>query len=99
MVLDLLLERCPDGSIATSVFRKSTHTDRYLDFDSYHPLTHKTTVVHTLLYRARMLSPLVKARRDEGSRLMDALVRNGYPRKLVRQHMRNRERVEESGDD
>ena len=31
--------------------------------------------------------------------MMDALVRNGYPRKLVRQHMRDRERVEGSADD
>ena len=45
-----------------------------------------------------MLSSSVKARRDEESRLVDVLVRNGYPTKLVRQHMRNRERVEESVD-
>ena len=97
--LDLLLERHPDGSISTSVFRKSTHTDRYLDFDSHHPLIHKTAVVRTLQHRARMLSSSVEAQRGEESHLIDALVRNGYPKKLIRQHMRNRERVEDSADD
>ena len=73
--------------------------DRYLDFDSHHLLTHKTAVVCMLQYRARMLSSSVKAQRDEESHLMDALVRNGYPRKLIRQHTRNCEKVEESADD
>ena len=36
--LDILLEHCPDGSVSTSVFRKTTHMDRYLDFNSHHPL-------------------------------------------------------------
>ena len=73
--LDLLLERHLDALISTSVFRKSTHTHSYLDFDSHHPLTHKITVVRTLQYRARMLSSSVKARQDEESHLMDALMR------------------------
>ena len=30
---------------------------------------------------------------------MDVLVRNGYPRKLIRQHMRDHEKVDESADD
>ena len=61
--------------------------------------THKTAVVRTLQYRARMLSSSVKAQQDKESHLMDALGRNGYPRKLIRQHMRSREKVEKSADD
>ena len=72
------------GSQPTSVFQKSTHTD-------------KTAVIPTLQYRGRMLLSLVKALRDEESRLlMHVLVRNGYPKKLTSQQMRDRERVEES---
>ena len=50
--LDVLLQRDPDGSISTTVFRKATHTDRYLDFMSHHPLALKLAVVKTLHSRA-----------------------------------------------
>ena len=39
--LDVLISRQPDGSISTSVHRKATYTDKYLDFNSHHPLSHK----------------------------------------------------------
>ena len=35
--LDILLTHESDGNITTSVYRKPTHTDRYLDFSSHHP--------------------------------------------------------------
>ena len=37
--LDVLLTRQPDGCIVTSVYRKATATDKYLSFNSHHPLT------------------------------------------------------------
>ena len=46
--MDLFFEWRPNGSISMSVFQKSTHMDRNLDFDSHYPLTHKTAVVRTL---------------------------------------------------
>ena len=36
--MDLLLQRRDDGSIDTNVYRKPTRTDRYLPFDSHHPM-------------------------------------------------------------
>lgn len=38
LFLDVLLQRDPDGSISTIVYRKPKHTDRYLNFASHHPL-------------------------------------------------------------
>ena len=51
--LDVVISRKPDGSISTSVYMKATHTDKYLDFDSHHPLSHKRSVVNTFQSRAK----------------------------------------------
>ena len=37
-----------DGSLYTKVYRKKTHTGKYLDFQSHHPLAYKLTVPRTL---------------------------------------------------
>ena len=35
--LDTLVTRGPDGKLLTSVYRKPTHTNQYLAYDSHHP--------------------------------------------------------------
>ena len=43
--LDILLKHNLDGTISTTVYRKPTRTERYLDLSSHHPPTHKAAVV------------------------------------------------------
>ena len=55
-MLDVRCTRKEDGSLDFSVYRKPTHTDQYLAFDSNHPLQHKLGVVHTLKQRAKTIN-------------------------------------------
>ena len=43
------------NSIESTVYRKPTHTDRYLDYNSNHPISAKPSVVHTLIHRAKQV--------------------------------------------
>ena len=37
-VVDLNVSRGVQGNLETNVYRKPTHTDKYLTFDSHHPI-------------------------------------------------------------
>jgi len=49
--LDVLAKRGTTGQISTSVYKKTTHTGRYLNYRSEPPLQQKRSVVNTLLHR------------------------------------------------
>ena len=53
--LDTLLHRKNDGSLDISVYRKPTHTNRYLNFSSHHPRHVKEGIVSCLFHRARTI--------------------------------------------
>ena len=53
--LDILVMPGRDGSLSTSVYRKPTHTDLYLQWDSHHTLTSKYSVIGTLQHRANTI--------------------------------------------
>ena len=81
--LDVLLTNL-DGTIETSVHHKQTHTDRYLDFLSYQPLSHKKSVVTSLLSRAKALSSTVAECTREKLHVTVALKRNSFPASYIR---------------
>ena len=49
--LNTLVVRKGVGTVKLLVYLKSAHTDRYLQFDSHHPLQHKFSRIRTLLDR------------------------------------------------
>ncbi|CAH1268586.1 KLHL9 [Branchiostoma lanceolatum] len=69
-----------DGRLQFEVYRKPTHTDQYLAFDSHHPLEHKLAVIKTLFHRADNIITSDTAKTDEHRHLRGALGKCGYQR-------------------
>ncbi|KAI8493425.1 hypothetical protein Bbelb_288220 [Branchiostoma belcheri] len=67
-----------DGNLRFEVYRKPTHTDQYLAFDSHHPLEHKLAVIKTLFHRADNIITSDQAKTDEHRHLRGALAKCGY---------------------
>ncbi|XP_072044968.1 uncharacterized protein [Amphiura filiformis] len=78
--LDTLIVRKEDGSVKLLVYRKKTHTDQYLNFDSQHPLHQKIGVVRTLLDRMHTIVTEDKDKEEEESRIKKAVYSCGYPK-------------------
>ncbi|XP_063386884.1 uncharacterized protein LOC134672866 [Cydia fagiglandana] len=53
--LDVLVQRDEHGRLTHKVYRKSTHTDRYLQADSHHHPAHLSSVPRALINRALRL--------------------------------------------
>ena len=51
--LDTLLTAKSNGSLSTSIYRKPTHTNQYLQWDSHHAIANKYSVINSLLHRAK----------------------------------------------
>ena len=76
--LDTLITR-KNGAVTICVYRKPTHTDRYLDFNSHHELKHKISTASTLLNRALNLPSTAEGVKKELTHVSNALKSNGYP--------------------
>ena len=76
--LDVCVHLQDDGSLKTTVYRKPTHTDQYLNWESNHPLDHKRSVVRTLLNRVETHVSDPKDRDTEISHIREVLAENGY---------------------
>ena len=53
--LDTAVLREPNSRLTTSVYRKPTHADQYLAYDSHHPQSVKRSTVKCLYERAKRL--------------------------------------------
>ena len=68
--LDTLIVRKPNGAIKLLVYRKPTHTDQYLHFNSEHPLHQKMGVVRTLFdLMHSVIRKILSRRRNTFARL------------------------------
>ena len=96
--LDTAITHHKDGSLTTSVYRKKTHTDKYLSFESHHPIAHKLSVVNTLFSRAEGICTTEKDLENEKKHLKKVLELNGYPKNVLRKNV-TRNRTINDGED
>ena len=85
--LDTLITRL-GNDLKVDVFRKPTHTDRYLDFNSHHDLKHKISTARTLIHRAQTLPNTYTGKQDELNQTT-TLKCNRYPDRIIKQILRD----------
>ena len=77
--LDMMITPTEDGRLSTTVYRKPTHTDMYLKWDSHHPISSKYSVVCTLHHRAKTICSSPHMLQKEEDYLSEVLTRCKYP--------------------
>ena len=84
LILETLLQRRDDSSLDITVYRKLTHTDRYLDFWSHHPSHVKRGLVRCLYDGARSITTRQDNLQKEECHLTKVLKQNGYFSAFIR---------------
>ena len=77
--LDTLITIQPDNIFNTTVYRKPTHTDQYLHWDSSHHITAKQSVFNTLPHRAKTVSSTQDSMDKELDHIKTALKHCQFP--------------------
>ena len=91
--LDVLLIQ-EDGPLGDKVYRKPTHMDRYLHYNSFHHSSIKNSVCKTLINRAKAICELDNME-GELEHLRSVLKMDGYPKKFIDNAMKTRQQVRE----
>ena len=79
LFLDILITPQEDGSLSTSVFRKPTHTDLYLQWDSHQTISSKYSVAGTLYHKAKTACSNSQLLQKEEDHLCKDLKKCKYP--------------------
>ena len=91
--LDTAVSREAGGRLTTSVYRKPTHTDQYLAYDSQHRQSVKRGIVKCLYERAKRLAKKPSVISKEKKHLSSVLVSNGYPLSFLQKITKTRTRT------
>ena len=94
LFLDVLLVIQEDGSLGHKVYRKPTHTDRYLHYKSFHHLSIKNSVCKILINQAKTICEVDNIE-GELEHLRSVLKMNGYPKNFIDNAMKTRQQVRE----
>jgi hypothetical protein len=87
--LDSTITRSQDGKLSFTVYRKPTHSGRYLEFFSENPISHKRSVAASLFHRALAICSDATSYELEREIIMRDLQNNGYPKDFLIKTERN----------
>ena len=77
--LDILITPKEGGSLSTTMYRKPTHTDLYLQWDSNHTVSSKYSVIGSSHHRTKNICSSQELLQQEEDHLKQALTRCKYP--------------------
>ena len=77
--LDTLVILQNDGSLLTTVYRKPTHTNQYLQWDSHHAISNKYSVISTLFHKAKDACATKEQLEEEHTHIQKVLTSCKYP--------------------
>ena len=99
--LDTIFKPEADGTLSITVYRKPTHTDQYLQWDSHHHLSATFSVIHTLSHRASTVCSkpeLLQQERTISGRLsLNANIPNGLWTRWRKRLNRSTRQVSDGG--
>ncbi|KAK5649280.1 hypothetical protein RI129_000309 [Pyrocoelia pectoralis] len=75
--LDVLVKKKRDGRLGHTVYRKPTHTDRYINAKSHHDPSQLKSVIKTLINRSQKLADADNIK-EEMTNIREALIKNGF---------------------
>ena len=78
--LDTIVKPDADGKLSTTVYRKPTHTDQYLQWHSHHHLSAKFSVICTPSHRAQTVCSNPELLHKEKTHFRNALTQCKYPK-------------------
>ena len=77
--LDMLVFPDEEGRLKTTVYRKPTHTNQYLYWDSHHAIPSKYSMIGTLFHRAKTICSGPTQLQEEEEHLYRTLKKCKYP--------------------
>jgi len=89
--LDLLITRQDNGKLSYTIYRKPTHTNRYLNATSHHHPSQIQSVANSLILRSyRLTQPAT--RQQEITQITRTLRQNGYKEQIIKKALNNLQR-------
>ena len=81
--LDVLITKTDNGTLTTQVYRKKTHTDQILNYNSNHPTQHKVSCIKTQFNRIDTHCNTDQSKQDERKYLYSTFYKNDYPLRRI----------------